>query len=153
MLADDGEGGKNAAYCRVRALFDALVTDVRRAVAAGMPVSTSIFVGGGTPSMLPPGDIARIVASVPVTAGAEISVECNPDDVSVDLLRAYVDAGVNRVSIGVQSMTAHVLGSLGRRHDRRNVERAVAALEAAGYVVRLGTFTYRDAPPDVTPRP
>lgn len=114
------------------AYVDALVADVGRAVASGMPVATSIFVGGGTPSMLPAADLARVLAAVPVTGDAEVTVECNPDDVTVDLFRAYVDAGVNRVSLGVQSMASHVLGSLGRQHDRRNVERAVDAVHAAG---------------------
>jgi putative oxygen-independent coproporphyrinogen III oxidase len=118
------------------AYLDALVTDIRREVDAGMPTATSVFVGGGTPSMLLAADLARVVAEVPVAAGAELTVECNPDDVSVDLFSAYVDAGVNRVSLGVQSMASHVLGSLGRQHDRRNVERAVEAVHAA----RLPTF-------------
>lgn len=114
------------------AYVDALVADVERAVAAGMPVATSIFVGGGTPSMLPPTDLARVLGAIPTVAGAEVTVECNPDDVTVELFRAYADAGVDRVSLGVQSMASHVLGSLGRRHDRRNVELAVEAVHAAG---------------------
>ena len=114
------------------AYVDALVTDIGRAADAGMPVATSVFVGGGTPSMLPAADLARVLAAIPVTADAEVTVECNPDDVGVELFRAYGDAGVNRVSLGVQSMAAHVLGSLGRHHDRRNVERAVEAVHTAG---------------------
>lgn len=114
------------------AYVDALVADVERAVASGMPVATSIFVGGGTPSMLPPTDLARVLGAIPTVAGAEVTVECNPDDVTVELFRAYADAGVDRVSLGVQSMASHVLGSLGRRHDRRNVELAVEAVHAAG---------------------
>mgnify|MGYP001216253950 CR=1 FL=1 len=114
------------------AYVDALVADVERAVAAGMPVATSIFVGGGTPSMLPAADLARVLRAIPTVAGAEATVECNPDDVTVELFRAYADAGVDRVSLGVQSMASHVLGSLGRRHDRRNVELAVEAVHAAG---------------------
>ena len=114
------------------AYVDALVADVERAVAAGMPVATSIFVGGGTPSMLPAADLARVLRAIPTVAGAEATVECNPDDVTAELFRAYADAGVDRVSLGVQSMASHVLGSLGRRHDRRNVELAVEAVHAAG---------------------
>ena len=73
--------------------------------------------------------------------GAEVTVECNPDDVDRRAdRRATPTAGVNRVSLGVQSMAAHVLGSLGRTHDRRNVERAVAAVRDAGHA-------------DVQPRP
>ena len=112
--------------------LDALRTDIARAVDDGMPVATSVFVGGGTPSMVDAGALGSVIAAVPVVAGAEITVECNPDDVTVDLLRAYREAGVNRVSLGVQSMVGRVLGALGRRHDERNVRSAVEAIRTAG---------------------
>ncbi len=69
-----------------------------------------------------------------------MTVECNPDDVTEALLREYLDHGVNRVSIGVQSMDADVLTALGRWHVPANVERAVAAADAAG-VRRRSTST------------
>ena len=72
-----------------------------------------------------------VIDSIPVVDGAEITVECNPDDVTVEMLTTYRSAGVNRVSLGVQSMSAHVLRALGRTHDERNVERAVGAIRAA----------------------
>jgi oxygen-independent coproporphyrinogen-3 oxidase len=110
----------------------AIVAELRGAVDGGMPIASSVFVGGGTPSMIGADLLVSILASIPTTAGAEVTVECNPDDVTSELMRAYVTAGVNRVSLGVQSMASHVLGSLGRTHDRRNVERAVAAIGDAG---------------------
>lgn len=110
----------------------AVRTDMARAVAAGMPRATSVFIGGGTPSLVDPADLAATIAAVPVHAGAEITVECNPDDVTVELLSAYRSAGVNRVSLGVQSMVDHVLGALGRRHAVDNVRRAVAAIGEVG---------------------
>jgi oxygen-independent coproporphyrinogen-3 oxidase len=61
-----------------------------------------------------------------------VTVECNPDSVDDDKFRAYVDAGVNRVSFGVQSMRPHVLIALGRTHDPDNVARAVDAARVAG---------------------
>jgi oxygen-independent coproporphyrinogen-3 oxidase len=112
--------------------LDALMLDVERAVADGMPPATSIFVGGGTPSMVDPRRLGAVIAAVPTIGDPEVTVECNPDDVSSELLRVYRDHGVNRVSIGVQSMASHVLGALGRRHDQRNVERAVAAVDDVG---------------------
>ncbi len=114
------------------AYVDALASEIRHATADGMPIATSVFVGGGTPSMLEGGQLGDLVVSIPVSDGAEITVECNPDDVTPELMRRYVDAGVNRISLGVQSMASHVLGSLGRTHDRRNVERGVAAIREAG---------------------
>ena len=107
-------------------------TDLERHVAAGMPAATSIFVGGGTPSLVPPAELAALLAAVPRVPGCEITVECNPDDVTPELVDTYRGAGVNRVSVGVQSMADHVLASLGRTHDPANVRRAVELLRVAG---------------------
>ena len=120
----------------VDAYLDALSTEISRAVDSGLPVATTVFVGGGTPTLVPPERLAQIIHSIPVADGAEVTVECNPDDVTVAMLRSFRDGGVNRVSIGVQSMSAHVLTSLGRTHDRDNVARAVDAVRE----VRLPTF-------------
>ena len=112
--------------------LEALHTEITSAVVDGMPVADTVFVGGGTPTLVPGDELAAVIASIPVADDAEITVECNPDDVTVELLSTYRSAGVNRVSLGVQSMSAHVLRSLGRTHDQRNVERAVDAIKAAG---------------------
>jgi len=110
----------------------ALRTEVSWAVDAGMPVATSVFVGGGTPSLVPADGLAAVIRCVPVAFGAEVTIECNPDDVTEDLIDTYAKAGVDRVSIGVQSMVPHVLAALGRTHDIGNVERAVAAVRKVG---------------------
>lgn len=94
--------------------------------------ATSVFVGGGTPSLIAPELLASILSAIEVAPGAEISVECNPDNVTEDLLRVYADAGVNRISLGVQSTASHVLASLGRDHDRAAVATAVDAVRAVG---------------------
>lgn len=99
---------------------------------AHLPAVSSVFVGGGTPTLVDPSALATVLRSIPVVPGAEMTVECNPDDVTEAMLRCYAAAGVNRVSIGVQSMVPHVLASLGRTHDAANVQRAVAAVRAAG---------------------
>jgi oxygen-independent coproporphyrinogen-3 oxidase len=65
--------------------------------------------------------------------GAEVTVECNPEDVTVALLRTYAAAGVTRISLGVQSLAPHVLASLGRRHSPDTVPRAVAAIGEVGF--------------------
>ncbi len=109
--------------------LDALRLDISRASLA--PV-TSVFVGGGTPTRVPAADLAAVLVVVPMTSGAEVTVECNPDDVTVEMMQTYAAAGVNRVSIGVQSMVPSVLASLGRTHAPVNVERAVEAVRAAG---------------------
>jgi putative oxygen-independent coproporphyrinogen III oxidase len=116
----------------IETYVDSVADEIRLAIGDGMPPATSVFVGGGTPSMLPAALLQRLLAVIPVAPGAEVTVECNPDDVTPGLMQTYVDGGVTRVSLGVQSMAAHVLGSLGRTHDRRNVERAVTAMRTAG---------------------
>jgi len=107
----------------------ALLADIER---AALPPVTSVFVGGGTPTLVDPVALGDVIRAVPAVAGAEVTVECNPDDVTVEMYRAFRDAGVNRVSIGVQSMVPSVLASLGRTHDPDNVRRAVAAVRDAG---------------------
>ena len=111
------------------AYLDALRRDVERSVERP---ATTVFVGGGTPTLVDPHALAAVIAAVPRVPGAEVTVECNPDDVTPELLEAYLAAGVNRVSIGVQSMVPHVLTALGRWHDPDNVVRAVGHVVAAG---------------------
>ncbi|MEM9748321.1 MAG: radical SAM family heme chaperone HemW [Actinomycetota bacterium] len=106
----------------------ALLDDLRRATGEGMPAASTVFVGGGTPTQVPAERLAEVIAAIPTRPGAEVTVECNPDDVDVELLAAFRSGGVNRVSIGVQSMSPHVLATLGRTHDPESVERAVAAV-------------------------
>lgn len=106
---------------------------VREARGAALREAGSVFFGGGTPSLLPAGDLATILASLPRAEGAEVTVECNPETVTADLLRAYREAGVTRLSFGVQSMVPHVLASLGREHDPASVRAAVALAGEAGF--------------------
>jgi putative oxygen-independent coproporphyrinogen III oxidase len=92
-----------------------------------------VFFGGGTPSMLPGPTLMRILDTIARVPGAEVTVECNPDNVTAELLAAYADHGVNRLSFGVQSMVPQVLRTLGRTHDPANVRRAVELARAAGF--------------------
>src|SRR5688500_1103156 len=96
------------------------------------PPATSVFFGGATPSLLPADLLVGILAAVPRRPDAEVTVECNPDTVTPELLDAYRAGGVTRLSFGVQSMTAHVLSALGRTHDPASVEQAVTAARQTG---------------------
>ena len=107
----------------------ALAADVVRAELAAV---TSVFVGGGTPTLVDPTALGDVLRAIPTAHGAEITVECNPDDVTVEMYRILRAAGVNRVSIGVQSMVPSVLAALGRTHDPDNVRQAVAAVRESG---------------------
>lgn len=91
-----------------------------------------VFFGGGTPSLLPPDDLGRIVDALQPTPDAEITVEVNPDSFSDRHARVYAASGVNRISMGVQSMDDEVLVALGRTHNRDNVAQAVRAARGAG---------------------
>ena len=113
----------------------ALRAEIKRAVPS-LPEASTVFVGGGTPSHVDAALLVRALDAIPRRADAEFTIECNPDDVTVDLLRTYRSVGVNRVSLGMQSASPHVLASLGRTHTPDNVARAVDAISAAG----LATF-------------
>jgi putative oxygen-independent coproporphyrinogen III oxidase len=105
--------------------------------AEGLPRATSVFVGGGTPSRLPAEAIAELLGAMEVAEGAEVTVECNPEDAAPERLRRWREAGVGRVSLGVQSTVGHVLAGLGRRHEPETVAPAVAAAVGAGLEVNL----------------
>ena len=112
---------------------DACVADLAaRRAGGGVAAADTVFFGGGTPSMLPAAQLARILDAIPRTADAEVTVECNPDSTSAEHLGVLAAAGVNRVSFGVQSMRTRVLAILGRTHDPANVVRAVDAARAVG---------------------
>jgi oxygen-independent coproporphyrinogen-3 oxidase len=109
-------------------------------VAAGLdpepPEVTSVFVGGGTPTLLPPGDLGRLLARLrellAFAPRAEVTVEANPETVDVAMAEGLAAAGVTRVSMGAQSFDDRVLAALGRVHDAGRVAAAVATLRAAG---------------------
>ncbi len=99
------------------------------------PVHT-VFVGGGTPTLLPPSDLVRLVGGVRdrfgLVDGAEVTTEANPDSVTRADLEVLAAGGFTRVSIGMQSVVPHVLRTLDRTHDPARVAVAVEAARAAG---------------------
>jgi len=110
---------------------------------AGLPArpASTVFLGGGTPTILPPADLARMIDAVRERFGlapdAEVTTESNPDSVDAAGLAALAEAGVTRVSFGMQSAVPHVLRTLERTHDPENVARRVAEARAAGLAVSL----------------
>ena len=117
----------------------ALGEEAKLAVAAlgpEPPEVTSVFVGGGTPTLLPAEDLARLLGRLrellPFAPGAEVTVEANPDTVGVAMAEGLAGAGVTRVSMGAQSFDDRVLANLGRAHDAAGVAAAAASLRAAG---------------------
>jgi putative oxygen-independent coproporphyrinogen III oxidase len=102
----------------------------------GRPVH-SVFFGGGTPSLFPPGAIGAILdacsARLKFHPGAEITMECNPGTAEHGRFEGYRAAGVNRISFGIQSFDDGCLQRLGRIHDSGEAERAVKLAQDAGY--------------------
>jgi putative oxygen-independent coproporphyrinogen III oxidase len=100
------------------------------------PAVTSVFVGGGTPTLLPPGDLGRVLARLrellAFAPAAEVTVEANPETVDAAVADGLAEAGVTRVSMGAQSFDDRVLAALGRVHDAARVGAAAATLRAAG---------------------
>ena len=99
------------------------------------PVDT-VFVGGGTPTLLPPADLVRCVDGIRsrlgLAPGAEVTTEANPDSVTPADLEVLAAGGFTRVSVGMQSAVPHVLRTLDRTHDPARVATAVAGARAAG---------------------
>jgi putative oxygen-independent coproporphyrinogen III oxidase len=151
-FATDAVGDRADAPALFRRYVDALTTDLARQVAAGRrshapaavrerldevwPTVTSVFVGGGTPTLLPPDLLAEVVRAVgrelDLAPDAEVTVECNPETASEELFATLVGAGVSRVSMGAQSFAPHVLTTLERGHDPERPVTAVAQARAAG---------------------
>lgn len=107
----------------------ALRTEIER---SAIPAASTIFVGGGTPSLVDASLLAHALDAIPRGDNTEFTVECNPDDVTTELLHTYRSVGVNRVSVGMQSSAPHVLASLGRTHVPDNVVRAVQRIREVG---------------------
>jgi oxygen-independent coproporphyrinogen-3 oxidase len=97
----------------------------------------TVFFGGGTPTMLPPADLARILHGIDKTLGlepdAEVTTEANPESVTPGSLRTLRDAGFTRISLGMQSVAPHVLALLDRRHTPGRAAQAAQEAREAGF--------------------
>ncbi|MGH1559842.1 radical SAM family heme chaperone HemW [Caulobacter segnis] len=130
VVRDRGRTGEQMA------LADAIVADLiaQRELTGDQPL-LSIFFGGGTPSLMDPAQVARVIDTAkrlwrPVD-DIEISLEANPTDAEADRFAALADAGVQRLSLGVQALDDAALKALGRNHDASAARRAIAAATRA----------------------
>lgn len=123
-----------AAY--LRALSEDLRRDLAQPEVAGRKID-SVFIGGGTPSLFDAEPLARwlddLFANAPTTAGAEITLEANPESADAEKLKRWRDAGVNRLSLGAQSFDDELLRNIGRIHDGRMAADAFETARAAGF--------------------
>lgn len=121
-----------------QAYMDALIRDLE-AASAGIEgrVIESIFIGGGTPSLFEPAHIAALLNAVQartaVSAQAEITLEANPGTFEQQRFAGFRDAGVNRLSLGVQSLDDNLLKAIGRIHDRDAALAAMGGAREAGF--------------------
>jgi putative oxygen-independent coproporphyrinogen III oxidase len=117
---------------------NSLAADIERsAPSLGGRRAATIFFGGGTPSLLPADAIRRVIdacrASCAIDADAEITLEANPNGLDAPYLEALLAAGVNRLSIGAQTLHRRGLRTLGRLHEAGDVAAALRAARAAGF--------------------
>jgi oxygen-independent coproporphyrinogen-3 oxidase len=102
-------------------------------VLGGAPAASTVFLGGGTPTLLAAGELARLLDALPRAPGAELTVEANPETVTPALLEALLAAGATRLSLGMQSAVPHVLAALERRHAPGAAVAAARLARAAGF--------------------
>ncbi|MDQ1525635.1 MAG: hypothetical protein QOG18_248 [Microbacteriaceae bacterium] len=139
--SDELRGAKRTDYAGQAIAEVAMARGIlERAALPERPVST-VFFGGGTPTMLPVTDLAEMLAAVAATwglePGAEVTTEANPDSVDADYLSALAAAGFTRVSFGMQSAVPRVLATLERTHDPERIPLVVEWARAAGLQVSL----------------
>ena len=119
--------------------IDLLLMEIKAAkVQVGQSANVpSIFFGGGTPSLMQPDDIGRVISTIKseftLLPDAEITMECNPDTVTKESLAAFRAIGVNRISFGMQSAVKHVLATLDRTHNPENLLQVTTWAKEVGF--------------------
>jgi len=119
--------------------IDLLLMEIKAAkVQVGQSANVpSIFFGGGTPSLMQPNDIGRVISTIKsefiLLPDAEITMECNPDTVTKESLAAFRVIGVNRISFGMQSAVKHVLATLDRTHNPENLLQVTTWAQEVGF--------------------
>jgi oxygen-independent coproporphyrinogen-3 oxidase len=118
--------------------IDLVIAEIQQAkLAVGEATVPTIFFGGGTPSLMEPTDIARVITKIKnsfkLSEDCEITLETNPDTVDKQKLTAFKSAGINRISIGMQSAVSHVLSTLDRTHNPQNLPQVTQWASEVGF--------------------
>jgi len=118
--------------------LDAVIREItRRGAETGHPKADTIFLGGGTPSLLDEFQVTRILDALfeafPIEEGAEITCECNPGTLTTSFAQALCKSGVNRLSMGAQARQTRLLRLIGRIHDWEKVIASVEIAHKAGF--------------------
>ena len=129
-----GSGASRDSYAD---LAIAEVALARKVLGPAAPAVSTVFFGGGTPTLLPPGDLGKILAAIDaefgLAVGAEVTTEANPESVDERSLAQLRETGFTRISLGMQSAAEHVLAVLDRSHSPGRAEQCVAWARAAGF--------------------
>lgn len=133
---DMGAGASRGNYANMVVREMRLVRDWQREHGIDEPVASTVFFGGGTPTVLRADDLVKMLDAIRELWGiaddAEITTEANPDTVDADYVKELADGGFNRISFGMQSAVPSVLKTLDRTHTPSNVAAGVEAANAAG---------------------
>ncbi len=133
---DLGNGASRATYAAMAIREMHLVHEWQQEQGIIVPPASTVFFGGGTPTILPADDLIAIVDAIRhiwgVETDAEITTEANPDTVNTDYIHCLADGGFTRISFGMQSAVPQVLATLDRTHTPANVEAGIQAADAAG---------------------
>ena len=131
-----GKGADLATYAQSVLREIELSAKILEGAGAAQRPLQSIFFGGGTPSLMEPADVGRMINALvdahQVAPGAEVTLEANPETLTAAKIRAFADAGVNRISMGMQSAVPRVLGVLERPHNPDTVPWALSQVKDAG---------------------
>jgi putative oxygen-independent coproporphyrinogen III oxidase len=129
-----GSGASRESYA---GLAMAEVALARKVLGPAAPAVSTVFFGGGTPTLLPPGDLGKILVAIEaefgLAAGVEVTTEANPESVDEASLARLREIGFTRISLGMQSAAEHVLAVLDRSHSPGRAEQCVAWARAAGF--------------------
>ena len=121
-----------ASIAMIEEYIQALIADIRQTPASGQPLNT-VFFGGGTPSLLSPAQLGRIIQAIAIhlriASDAEISMEIDPGTFDRDRLQGYLDVGLSRFSLGVQSFDEELLKVCGRSHTFEDVMRSIEIIQ------------------------
>lgn len=133
---DLGEGASRSTYAAMAIREMQLVHDWQIAHGIHEPAASTVFFGGGTPTILPAADLVRMLDAVRdiwgIADDAEITTEANPDTVDAAYIQALAEGGFTRISFGMQSAVPKVLATLDRTHTPENVTAGVRAAQAVG---------------------
>ena len=122
----------NTSIAMIEEYIEALIADIRQTPILGRPLNT-VFFGGGTPSLLSPIQLGKIIQAIALQFGiasdAEISMEIDPGTFDRDRLQGYLDVGLSRFSLGVQSFDEELLKVCGRSHTFEDVMRSIEIIQ------------------------